>query len=587
MKIYIDNILLQFPQDSLQKPVFTLRRKDEEGTPAYSFTNDLVFIGTDYDYIYQRLKTDANALNNKVILKFVDDCCTPNYVVEFAITYESLQWCEGSCELTAAAIENSNDSDQITCLKNTLIFDNWNNFQGQKHPRFGYCNELRPSWLHDCVLIFAIILNNIMGALLPVLLVLGVLVVAMNAVIAGINFIVGAINGLITAINTIPGISVPTISLNLSPIDFDGDPTTTVFEEIKAWHSRLMSFAVGCGRKHPAPLVRDYAENVCGKCGIQFSSSIFKNASSPYHNTCYHYAPIQKGVDVSDTTTYWIDQNKPILNGTKFFDQLKGLFNADWQVRNNTLYFERRDFFTPSAPWVDTNTLDPDEYTICYSWSKETRYSYGNFAYQKDAANWVGSEANERWSDIVEWNNPYTPRQKGAFEPLFEFTTCRFRDDGIDRDVISAYANIPFIFSPSFGSLISKFNNYILLNSHTCYTAMLLIWDTNTPASDAKVSPVDYYFPGYPGVSGNQFYNYPFWFNKDYPGNMYDNFWAINDPRSSNYQGIDYTLTVPITCQRLSSIDLYGQINTPEGIGKIEEINVDYARNEITIKGRI
>lgn len=582
MIIYIDNVLAQFPQDNLQNPKFTLRIQDEQGTPAFSFSGDLTFIGPDYDYIYAKLVTSANALNDKVILKFVDDCCTPNKIYTFGITHESLRWCENSCELTAAAVEETNDSDQITCLLNTLIYDNWNNFQGQQHPRFGYCNELRPSWLHDCVMIFAILHYLAILTMIPLLLIVASIIFVINLVANVINGIIGFINNITNVINNLPGINIPLITVSLGQIDFDGDPSTNVFQELQNTHKLLMSFIIGCGRKHPSPLVRGYAENVCGKCGIQFSSSIFNDPASQYYNACYHYAPIRKGVDVLDGTTYWIDDNKPILNGTKYFDQLANLFNAKWRVINNVLVFERRDYFTPVMPWIDVTSLDENEYEICYEWSKVNRYSYADFRYTKDGSNWVGAEANERWSEIVEWNNPYTPRQKGAFEPGFEFMTCRFRDDGIDRDVISSYEGVPL-----FGNLLTPYKGYIIMNSHTCYTPMILIWDTNTSVDNARVSPVDYFFNGYPDVAVNQFYNYPLWFNVNYPGNMYDNFWAINDPRTSGYQGFDYTLTLSITCERLNSMDLYGQINTSQGVGQINEIEINYASGQMIITGTI
>jgi len=102
---------------------------------------------------------------------------------------------------------------------------------------------------------------------------------------------------------------------------------------------------------------------------------------------------------------------------------------------------------------LDLTILDAEDYSICWTWSKKPRYSYGNFTYQKDAINSIGNEANDRWSDIVEWNNPYSSLQKGSFEPTLEFATCRFRDDGIDRDVLSFYENAPFI-----GPIIQQFD---------------------------------------------------------------------------------------------------------------------------------
>lgn len=575
MKVYIDNYPLAFPLDSLKKPVFTFRKKDELGQDAISFSGNLTFIGTDYDYIYAKLISSPTALDNVVVLKFVDECCTPELVYEFNIKSDSLKWCDNSCEMDAAAIEKSIESEQLNCLQNTLIWDNWNNFQSKQHPRFSYCNELRPSWMHDCLLVLIIIACQLMLVLTPVILVLATIIYAINVVINAINSL------------------IPGTDNDLNTIDFDNDPSTNVFQEIKNFANNLLQLAIGCGRKHPSPLVRDYADNVCNKCGIQFQSTIFTNPSSAYYNACWHEAPVDKGTEPIDTTTYWLPRNQPLLNGVLFFNKLKGLFNAEWNIKNNILTFERHDVFAPTTPWLDLTILDPEDYQICWNWSNKKRYSYGQFYYQKDAVNWVGGEANDRWGDIVEWNNPYSALQKGDLTPAFDFTTCRFRDDGIDRDVLSFYKNAPFI-----GPTIQQYDGAILLNSHTCYTPMILIWDPTSGVANAKVSGSAAYFIGIPNdanhnpnvgftVGVNQFYNYPMWFKEGYLGNMYTNFWGIENPKLTNYQGFDYIATVELKCANLQNKNLDGMIKTSKGNAKVREIVVNYETNQMIISGTL
>lgn len=570
MKLFLDNILVTYTDVKLLQPTFTLRKQDESGNAAFSFTGDMTFYGPDYTYLYQKLVTDINARSNKVELKFIYDCCPDLAPFVFEINADSLKWCDNECFITAAAIEKSSTSDQITCLKNTLIYDNYNGFQNKQHPRMSYCNELRPNWLHDVVLILVILFCFCILALAPIIVVLGVLV-----------FI---INKIIDAVNLIPNV-------NINKIDFDNNPETGVFQEMKNFRDQMLSFAIGCGRKHPSPLVRDYADNVCGKCGLLFQSTIFKNGASAYFNTVFVNAPIQKGTQITDNTTYWIDQNKPILNGIMFFDKLKAIHNAKWVINGGVLQFERRDAFAPGLPWLDLTTYASEKVNVCYSWSKKTRYSYANFQYQKDGINWVGGEALARWGDIVEWNNPYTPNQKGAFEPLLEFAACRFRDDGIDRDVLSAYKNAPFI-----GPIIKQYNNTMLFNSHQCFTPMLLIWDPNTGVENGKVDPTAAYFPNTPSegddkyqqyVGGNQFYNYPYWFNANLPGNLYDNFWSIDNPKLSTFQGFDFTAEVQFDCAILAAIDLNGTVKLSKGLGEVKEITLNFATNKIIISGTV
>lgn len=569
MKVFIDNIPVAYPTESLLKPRFTLRQKDETGEVAFSFTGDLEFNGVDYDYIYAKLVTDPNAITNKVELKFVDDCCTPSKEYNFYIMPESLKWCDGECKVTAAAVEATLTQDQITCLKNTMIYDDWNGFKSMQHPRMSYCNELRPNWLHDMLIILII-------ATWTSILVLGPMLLVVASIIQTINFVIGIINSIIDAINNLGG------SLdNIDEIDLDGDASTNPYQEMFNWVNQLLSNSFGCGRKHPSPLVKDYIDNVCGKCGLTFQSSIYKNTNSDYNNVVYHNAPIDKGIDPLDTTTYWIEKNKPLLNGTSFLNKVIQPFNADWKINNSILTLERHDYFVPTTPWLDLTTLPPERFAkaTCWNYTKKPRYSYGNFYYQKDGVNWVGSEANDRWGDIVEWNNPYTPLQKDEFKPLIEFSPCRFRDDGIDRDVLTTYESLPTL-----SGLIGPYKRSIILNSHTCFTPMLLIWDGDSK-DNAKTNNA-YYPPG--GLAGtNEYFNYPMWIKEGNGDNLYDRFWFIENPRYSNWKGFDFEANIKFECEDLQNADLNGMVVTDRGNGKVDSIEIDYKTQIMTIKGTV
>lgn len=564
MIAYLDGNIIQNPSDTLKNPSIVLRKQTETGEIGFSFTGDLVFSGDQYDYLYQKLVTDINALENKVTLKFVNDCCATPQEYEFSITHKGLKWCENECELNAAAIEKTDADDMLTCLKNTLIWDDYAGFKSKQHPRMSYCNELRPNWMHDVLLILGIATATSILVFVPVIASLILLFNTINAVINWINANLGT---------------------SFSNLTFNGQTQIDV-NTLTNYYNLLLSVIVGCGRKHPSPLVRDYAINVCGKCGINFKSSILNNSASPYYNTVYVNAPIHKGVLEGDIVTYWLDDNKPLLNGTKFFDELKQIFNADYRIQGTDLIFERKDFFIPITPWLDLTTYTRVN-RICWQWSTKQRFSYGSFYYQKDGINWVGSEARNRWGDIVEWNNPYTPLQKGPLEPLIPYAACRFRDDGIDRDVLTSYEWLP-----SIGNVIKNYKNVMIMNSHNCFTPMLLIWDPNSGVQNGKVDPTAYYFPGYYDSAGNpvganQFYNYPFWFDETSPGNLYDNFWKIEDPRTSGYQGKDFTAEIQFDCALLDLIDLDGQVITKEGIGKVNEISVNFGTNTMTITGTV
>jgi hypothetical protein len=564
MKVFIDNIPLQYPNDSLLKPKFTLRKRDENNEAAFSFTGDLEFEGADADYIYNKLVLSPTALENNVILKFVDDCCEDKEYL-FQIKPESLKWCDDfECKLTAAASEYSVAEQQLNCIKNTLIWDDYAGFQSKQHPRFSYCNELRPNWMHDVLIILFIATGTSILVLAPIII--------------GLVFAFNTINTVINLLNTL----LPSGS-QINNITLGGNPNID-FADLQNYYNILISFMVGCGRKHPSPLVRDYASNVCGKCGLTFVSSILNNSTSDYYNLCYVNAPIHKGTIETDNTTYWIDENKPLLNGFKYFEQIKTIFNAEWEIVGNQLIFEREDFFVPKTPWLDLTTYDPDKIIdVCWNWSTKPRYSYGNFEYIKDSINEVGGEARDRWNDIVEWNNPYSNLQKDEFHPFFEFAACRFRDDGIDRDVLSSYQGLPTI-----GPMIKKYNGAMLMNSHKSFQPMLLIWDVNSGVQNAKVNPGAVYFAGYPGVGLNQFYNYPMWFDATHAGNLYDRFWFIKNPRYAGWKNLEFEAKIIFDCDTQKNVDLSGTIITSKGPSKkITSVEIDKQNLTMVIKGSL
>lgn len=565
MKVYIDNILVQYPNASLLEPKFTFRRKNEDGQLAISFTGDLTFTGADYTYIYNKLVLAPNAINDSITLTFVDDCCN-NTQYLFLIKPESLKWCDNSCEITANAVEYTPDSKAYNCFESTLIWDDWNGFKSASHPRMKYCLEYRPSILQDFALIIGVATLSMIGAFIPVL--------------ATIATIVGTINTIINVLNTLPGV-------NLSTIGGLGG-TGSVLQWMFNTYNSFGSIVAGCGYEHPSPLVRDYINNVCNKCGIAFSSSILNetNPSMPnneYYNLVYFSAPIKSGrINLPyfvKPLVPFIEDNQPIHNGKSLMDELKQPFNAEWDISNGVVRFERRDFFQNQIPWFDATTYDSSKIiSQCYEWSSKRRPAYADIQYQKDAVDWCGSEAWARWSDIVEWNSPPNPVQKGAFTKMFPYSPARFRDDGIERDVLGDYNWLPF----GVGASIIANNNAMIMNSGTSFTPKLLIWDTSTSnVNDARVIS---YNKG--GVA--KAFNYPMWVDANYSGNLYDRFWAIENPNNSSFSGFDFTIELIFDCTTLNALNISGTVLTSKGLSKtIDSIDVDFSSGTMTIKGTI
>jgi len=568
MKAFIDNIPVAYPSASLSEPKFTLRRKNEDSETAVSFTGELLFTGTDYDYIYQKLVLDPQAINNSIELKFVDDCCGDKEYF-FLIKPESLKWCDNSCEITANAVEYNAATRAYACLESTLIWDDFAGFWSKTHPKVKYCLEYRPSLLQDFVLIAGLFV--IMGT---------------NALIFTLVTTLGplilTINGIISAINTLGG--------NLNPISLGG---TSSFLGMIQYIFNLMGniggqLVSGCGFEHPAPLVRDYITNVCAKCGLGFSSSILDepNTSKPnndYFNLLYFSAPIKSGNNgvlyFGKPFVNYIDANKPIHNGKTFMDELKEPFNAGWDISNNVLRFERRDFFQVQTPWFNATVYDSSKIiSQCFEWSSQRRPAYADIGYQRDALDWVGSEANPVWSELIGWNPANNPIQKGPFTKIFPYSTARFRKDGIDRDVLGDYDWMP----AGIGTAIKANPNCMLMNSGTSWIPKLLIWnDSVSPIQAAEI--ISYNKAGYAYA-----YNYPMWVDTGGTGNLYDRFWYIENPSLASFSGFDFEIEVIWDCNLLNSIDLEAPVMTSRGLSKtIIAVDLNFETSTMIIRGTI
>ena len=533
----------------LDRASITIRREDK-GNIVYSMSSELTFQpGQDYDYIYAKLITDVNAISNIIKVTLIDDCCDKEY--EFKIDANHLDWCKDKCTLTTNLIEFNETTAAYDCVDSTLIWDNHNGFTSQLHPRITYCNEMRPDILQHFIMIVSIVLTI---ALLPILTPWIVIMQLVNVLIAGYNLIPGVAN-----------------------VSLIGDGDINIFDDVADWFEKIILFAVGCGRKHPSPLVRGYINNVCAKCNISFQSSILNDSASDYYNTLYFSAPVRKGVAFDDTVTYWIDANRPLLTGSDLLNEQKALYNGNWRIIGNVLKFERKDFFKTTNPWLDTADLGDKLISLCYNWTQTPRPAFGDFQYQLDAIDWVGNEAKARWNDIVEWNVPFSPLQKGKKQVLLPYSPARFRDDGLDEDILARYSNLPFL------GFITNYTGVMIMHSGTSFVPKILIWDESTGIADARVKKG--YIPTTINFLNN--YNYPLWFDENSPNNLYDRFYVIDNPKLQTFAGKDFTLKLKYDCALLNLVDIDRPITVEGIVGQITTIEIMSHEGTMEIKGTI
>lgn len=548
-----------------------------------SFSSELEFYDDGYAILKTWLLDNPNSFTNEVKVSVYDKCCN-SLIIEGVIRATNIDWCEPICSIKANIVEGK---EAVDCLKSTLIWDNsltddsGLTFLQREQKRMRYCVDLSPTGLLVILLVFYGIFSIIL------LLVQGIL-----------SFIAGII-----------------IVLSLGSISYDellGNFNDSV-EELK---ERMII----CNWYHPTALVRDYIKNACQVCGLNFQSSILNDPASPYYNTLLFSAQVRKGYKPSKSTGLLIGQNLPTETvETLMENHLKPLFNAQYWVIGSTLIFERKDFFdNPNNIWIDTEQLLNqgliENNRICFSYLDKERPSFANFEYSQDFADPIGNYAGQRFNDLVEWNNPYSPNQSGKQELILQSSQARYRGDGIEKDSYETIANDPVWgwLDALFGNSFSESIGTLLLGDHVCANYKFLIWDEDSGLVNSKVKA---FYPNVfvDDIGGSGFYdykieedtgnlvpwyvptsdryNYPFVFREENINNLYTLFHAIDNPRNNSVRKYSFDFTFNFDCTQYINFAFTKTVrlfkNGAIVYGKVKELNINFVNRTITVRGEV
>jgi len=468
--------------------------------PKKSASGNITIDGKAYDYVKAWLVDHIAAPLHSIECKIEDTSCGFYESYQFKAT--QLSWCEmRSCEFD---LNLKQKDDAYTCIQKTLISDNWQGWFGwggaktKKHPRFSYCNEKRPN-----------------GTLVVLWWLIGMMEIVFAPLIAIVILIIDAVLSIYYFVAQLASwISFGSIS----------GPSWSYIDPSAAFDycNNLLLESCGCGREHPAPLIRDYISNVCDRCGIRVdansapiffaqnismttSSGYINNVPNPHYMACYFYAPYHRGirrfktlnlftgVDLN-TEDYYIPDNSPLLTLDMLLDQLKAIYNAEWRIKNGTLYFQRKDWFTNGAFLYDFTANSPDRDNIlegvCFEWSEVKQPAYIQGLFAKDAIDSCGNEVLNYVNGIanfdVDDSNPIL--EDKVDKTSSNFGGAKFRLDGAATDyiydAIQVVANGSVLAPPlvrvfkDFDSACAQYINYaLLLRDENCEKAKILIWD--------------------------------------------------------------------------------------------------------------
>ncbi|MBD3904474.1 hypothetical protein NAL32_07495 [Chryseobacterium sp. Ch-15] len=600
-----DNEWIEFTEDSDNLDKLNLSwRLRENGAEAKSTSNlekgssdQITFVNKAYLYIKEWLNDHVSAALNGIEVRLQVD---GGIFSDFVIKNDGLSYCDDdTCTIDLMLKQKD---EVYSCIQTTLIADNHSGmFSGSyQHPRIAYCDEFRPSWLltvlWSWMAIQGVVTQITYTSLYPV-----------------IWLIITIINAIISVLRTLGFKKIKKIDKPIRP------------DELWDRMKEDMIMTGGCGREHPAPLVRDYISNVCSKCGVKVGAQsipLFYDPSSDYYNMVMMSAEVKKGVKYEDTTTFWIDDNKPLWTLDMFLNELKPVFNAKWYIKNNTLYFARKDFDQYSDYIFDFTGNDRSLIVegICYTWNEEKKRAYANCGYTTDAFDNMSMDAKSRFNDIVEWNNPINPMLEGEANKIVNsFAAARFRQDGILKDYIAESLKYIWIAAAISGGLANlllvplrdKMREYkynLIIQNDTLTMPKLLIWDGQSKRS-AKIKWFYEYNVSLPPINGvnnptgrtykqvhefdydyddyynenNKLINYPLAFDANFTGNLYDRFHQIDDPRVNPPMNKNFELKISLCTPELLRLGVFdGSLDI--AIGRKVKLNAGQYYKEGTIE---
>lgn len=496
-------------------------------TPKTSAGGQINFEGAAFRLIKQWLVDDISAQLNSVdvqIAHYDNNNKLCGIFRNWVVKSTDIEWCEdGLCVFDTVFKQQE---EKYNCIKSTLISDDWqkwfNDDTDKQHPRFSYCNEIRPNasligqWYLMGMAVFMI-----KTLILPTALALNGLIFAINGIILVINAIIAFINALGANIGPIELIKY------INPEDYT-EPLGYFYIE-----------TAGCGREHPAPLIRDYIKNVCDKCGVSVtaeSAPIFfaenmqietaargvVNVGNHHYRACYMYTPSLKGIrrfkNVSlfgnneFDTRYYQSGNSPLKTLDMFLDELSGLYNFAWVIKQGQLFIQRKDFYRlpTKAPVLDLSEYGSDRSRliegICYTWNENKIPAYTEGLYTADGIDSAGDEAKTFMNDLLSYGDASrNPVYDGIQDKKVLFGATKFRGDGVSRDYImdafqsivnTNYLSATFGGSTLFGQvqpLLEQYADYaLLMRDEKSNLPKVLIWD----GGDYYNAKADKYFFG-------------------------------------------------------------------------------------------
>lgn len=533
LELEFDGIIIPNSDYNVANLVIT----NEVGIEA-DFASEVTFYGATAGLMKSIFIDDPNGRVLRKDFKVYDRCCGTRKLAFFGtIEGDMISWCEGDCEIKVNPISRDTTTEQRRCFRDTLIY-NTSLIKNKRHIHVPYCMEVRPNFIHDVLIILAALCAMFINALLIAIQIIAIFIVIQVAVI-----------------------TLLAMAISLGRVKSKFKYLEDVVNLLPNMKKSLRKFIYPCYHKHPSPLVRDYIQGLCDKCGITtFQSTILNSPSSPYYNMVMLTAEMKKGTEGNVPKGLW-SGNEPIKTGEQLLKDLVEVFNAEYDIRDSKLIFEQRDWFlagpTKNVPFKDIRGNIRGSW--CYQFSEEPPKASMLLKYSDDFVDAVGNESKWVWYyDRIEWNPlNASPVKKGIWEQTIPFGMHRQRNDGIERDVIQTWA---WLLSLILLTRVNKTRNWLILERGLCSAPKLLVVDNN-------------------GVPINKNYDM-------HVKTLYERFWYKEEQRN-NVRRFDVSIeTDTLSCTEFQELEFsVGKtVALPiGGVGRIKKTEVDYIERKVKL----
>lgn len=570
-------------------------------------TVDLVFNNRAYSFIDDWLLSQPCFLLNAIEVKIVDTLCVNQYRI-FELKADNITEApiDAPCELEVKLRE----SDAVWhCVHKTFIWDNWQgwfeNNSSKDHPCFLTAVEPRPRLIASARMAL-----SIFGQTIPVLSAL-------------FNENDNVFRRILNVDNFVDSPLIRDIISNAC--DKCGLAVDTIFHDVDNVYYNACLYYPSAGAWH-----------------TNDNSSVVSPALWFHFENRWNI-----------TLAEFLDKLKPVIKAEWYV------------TPNNTLVFRPKQEFLNQTPIKDFTVGSSPIWELKYNFSGSKKPAYGRYQYQIDPSDLATQEIAPLYNDIVDYDGPANNAMlEGNSSDVFEFAATGFVRDGrargdYMRDLINdgetgAYALliilgvivaalIAGVASAAAGAALAAFfgvwaasiaskatdlrdlfgsstyTGAVRITADQVGTARLLLWDGEDMdrAKVVQINPDDidpdaFYNPDlipydthntflYTPVGGLFIFNYPFYFDSFYQGNLFEAYHEqVDNPLLSLDTHRTFDFYTDLCCDMLELLGVWEnsfakigfmiKIQSRTGydiLGRIEHFDVDYDEERVNLRGRV